>query len=120
MRPNGLYSAAKIWGEALGHYYSEEHGLSVICLRIGRVVEEDRPHNARHTAVYLSHRDICQIVRRCVEAPDSVRFDIFYAVSDNRGRFRDIDHAREVIGYVLSDGITDWPAEESTPGGGGG
>jgi len=44
-----------------------------------------------------------------VEAPEDVRFDVFYGVSDNRARFRDIAHAREVIGYVPQDGIHDWP-----------
>ena len=46
---------------------------------------------------------------RCVEAPDDLRFDIFFAVSNNRGRFRDIEHPREVVGYVPQDGIKDWP-----------
>ncbi|NQU96832.1 MAG: NAD(P)-dependent oxidoreductase, partial [Chloroflexi bacterium] len=54
-------------------------------------------------------RDAAQIVERCVEAPDDVRFDVFYGVSDNRARFRDIEHAREVIGYVPEDGNRDWP-----------
>ena len=40
-RPNGIYGAAKLWGEALGRYYSDAHGMSVICVRIGRVVKED-------------------------------------------------------------------------------
>jgi hypothetical protein len=49
------------------------------------------------------------MMERCIDAPDSVRYDIFYAISDNRGRFRDIEHAREVIGYEPLDGISDWP-----------
>ncbi len=109
VRPGGVYGAVKVFGEALGRYYSEEHGLSIICIRIGRVVEEDRPGDASHASRYLSHRDIVQMVERCVDAPESVRFDIVYAVSDNRGRYRDISHAREVVGYVPLDGIRDWP-----------
>ena len=110
VRPKGVYGAAKLWGEALGRAYSEEYGISVICIRIGRVVEEDWPRDARHAAVYLSHRDITQMIRKCVEAPDTVRYEIVYAVSDNRGRFRDLEHARDVVGYVPQDGIRDWPA----------
>jgi nucleoside-diphosphate-sugar epimerase len=109
VRPRGLYGAAKIWAENLGRYYSDEYGISVLCIRIGRVVPEDKPRDARHAAVYCSHRDIIQMVERCVEAPESVRYDIFYAVSDNRGRFRDIAHAKQVIGYEPLDGIPDWP-----------
>jgi nucleoside-diphosphate-sugar epimerase len=111
LRPNGLYGAAKAFGEALGRYYSDFHGMSVLCIRIGRVVEEDWPRDPRHAAAYCSHRDIVQMVERCVDAPDSVRYDIFYAISNNRGRFRDVSHAREVIGYEPLDGIPDWPAE---------
>jgi len=109
VRPNSLYGCAKVWGEALGRYYSEVHGISVLCIRLGRVVQEDQPRDARHAAVYISHRDVAQIVERCVEVSENVRFDIFYGVSDNRTRFRDISHAREVIGYVPQDGIHDWP-----------
>jgi hypothetical protein len=44
-------------------------------------------------------------VERCVEAPDDLRFAIFFGVSDNRARFRDIAHARELVGYVPHDGV---------------
>lgn len=109
VRPQSLYGAVKVFGEAVGRYYSDEHGLSVICIRIGRVVKEDFPETAWHASCYLSHRDIIQMVEKCVHAPESVRFETFYAVSDNRGRYRDIDHARKVVGYVPMDGIKDWP-----------
>jgi nucleoside-diphosphate-sugar epimerase len=109
VRPAGLYGASKIWAETLGRYYSDAHGISVLCIRIGRVVSDDKPKDARHAAVYCSHRDIIQMVERCVDAPEAVRYDIFYAVSNNRGRFRDIEHAKHVIGYEPLDGIPDWP-----------
>lgn len=108
-RPDTTYGAVKLFGEALGRSFSEQHGISVICIRLGRVRAEDRPASAREAAVYLSHRDAAQMVRRCVEAPANVMFDIVYAVSDNFTRFRDISHAREIIGYVPQDGITEWP-----------
>jgi nucleoside-diphosphate-sugar epimerase len=108
-RPNSLYGCAKIWGEALGRCYAEEYGMSVLCIRLGRVTQDDQPHDTRHAAVYLSHRDAVQIIECCVEAPEDVRFDIFYGISNNRTRFRDIEHAREVIGYVPQDGIQTWP-----------
>ena len=108
-RPDNLYGAVKLFGEALGRSISERDGISVICIRLGRVRAEDRPASAREAAVYLSHRDAAQVVRRCVEAPESVMFDIVYGVSDNFTRFRDIEHAREVIGYKPQDGIKQWP-----------
>lgn len=108
-RPDNLYGAAKIFGESLGRSFVEQHGISVICIRLGRVRAEDRPANAREAAVYLSHRDAAQVVRRCVEAPETVTFDIVFGVSDNFTRFRDLEHAKAVVGYEPQDGITRWP-----------
>ncbi len=109
VRPSRIYGVTKVWGETLGRQCSEAYGMSVLCIRLGRVREEDRPTNAREAAVYLSHRDAAQIIERCVDAPDHVKFDIFYGVSDNYTRFRDIAHAAEVLGYVPQDGIKQWP-----------
>lgn len=108
-RPDNLYGAVKLFGEALGRSISERDGISVICIKLGRVRAEDRPVSAREAAVYLSHRDAAQVVRKCVEAPESVMFDVVYGVSDNFTRFRDIEHAREAIGYEPQDGIKQWP-----------
>lgn len=113
VRPDNMYGAAKIFGESLGRSFAEQHGISVICIRLGRVRAEDKPISAREAAVYLSHRDAAQVVRRCVEAPESVKFDIVFGVSDNFTRFRDLEHAREVIGYEPQDGIRQWPLSGS-------
>ena len=108
LKPNGLYATTKAWAEALGRYYSDHHGISVICLRYGRVRAEDRPVDARDWAAWCSQRDAGQMVKCCVEAPDSVRHDIFYVASDNRWGFRDLKHAQQVVGYVPQDHAEDW------------
>jgi nucleoside-diphosphate-sugar epimerase len=115
VRPAGLYGASKVWAEVLGRYFADAYRMSVLCIRIGRVVPEDIPRDARHAAVYCSHRDMIQMVERCVEAPQSIRYDIFYAVSRNRGRFRDIEHAKRMIGYEPLDGIANWPLPARDP-----
>lgn len=107
-RPDSVYGAVKIFWEALGRYYSDAHGISVICVRIGGVTPEDWPASARQAASYCSHRDLTRMIERCVDASPSVRFDILFCVSDNRGRYRDIEHARNVVGYQPLDGINDW------------
>ena len=113
VRPNTLYGCAKIWGEAVGRMYSDVHGLSVICLRLGGINADDRPLNAPHAAVYLSHRDVVQLFEKSVDAPPEIAFDIFYGASDNRGRFYDLSHARNRISYEPADGIQDWPDASS-------
>jgi uronate dehydrogenase/NAD+ dependent glucose-6-phosphate dehydrogenase len=107
-RPERMYGVAKVAGEAMARLFSENHGSAIVA-RIGRVRAEDRPANAREAAVHFSHRDVAQFFEKCVEAPDDVKWDVFYGVSDNFTRFRDIAHAREVIGYVPRDGIKSWP-----------
>lgn len=103
VRPRGLYGASKAAGEALARHFADASNMSVICLRIGRVTQEDRPINTRDYSIWCSQADIAQMVERCVVAPLSVHFDIFYAVSENRWAYRDISHARQVVGYAPED-----------------
>lgn len=102
-RPSGLYGCTKVFGEALARHYTDTSDISIICLRIGAVTRENRPTQSRTFSVWCSHRDIAQMVEKCVEAPDSVKFDIFFAVSDNRWSYRDYSHAREVVGFEPQD-----------------
>ena len=77
--------------------------MSCICLRIGWVNAEDRPYLPEVGAVWCSQRDIVQIVQKSIEAPDHLRFDILYGVSNNKYRWVDIEHARESVGFVPQD-----------------
>ena len=107
VRPSGLYGASKVWGEAVARHYADAEGLSGICLRIGAVNRADRPLALRQFAVWCSQRDIAQMIGRAIDAPDSVRFDVFFVVSDNRWSYRDIDHGRAVLGYEPRDRAED-------------
>ncbi len=108
IRPNSIYGVSKVWGEALARYYADALGLSAICVRFGWIPEEDRPEATRTFAVWCSHDDAAQMIDRCIEADDSLRFDIFYAVSDNKYGYRDLSHARDVIGYVPTSHAEDF------------
>jgi len=102
-RPNGPYASTKVWGEALARHYSDSFDLSVIALRIGFVNPEDRPTNARIHSVWCSQRDIVNAIELAVDADDSIRYDIFFVNSDNRWSYRDLSHAREVLGFSPRD-----------------
>jgi nucleoside-diphosphate-sugar epimerase len=106
-RPMSLYGCSKVWGEALARHYADTYGLSILCVRIGSVNEADRPMSPREFSVWCSQRDVAQIIERCIAAPDSLRFDVFFAVSDNRWSYRDIAHAREGLGFVPEDHAED-------------
>ena len=48
------------------------------------------------------------MIEKCIEAPSSLKFDIFYPLSDNKWSYRDLEHARETVGYVPQDRAEDY------------
>ena len=107
IRPNGTYAASKVWGEALGRYYADYHGMSVLCVRIGSVKADNRPSSAGERSRFLSHRDVCQVFHKCIDAPHELKYDVFYAASRNRWGYRDLEHPRRVLGYEPVDSAED-------------
>ena len=106
-RPNGMYASTKVWGESLARHYADTSDLSVISLRIGYVNAEDRPTDARTRSVWCSQRDIVNAIELAVDADDSLRFDVFFILSANRWGYRDLSHAREMIGFTPRDAAED-------------
>ena len=78
IRPDGSYGIGKVFGEATGRHFSDRHGLSVICLRIGTLNRASRPLSVRHFATLLTHRDLVHLVDRSIQAPPEIKFGIFY------------------------------------------
>ena len=116
VRPWSLYGSTKVWGEALAYHYAETSDLSVICLRIAVVNAEDRPTSAAIAPIWCSQRDVAQMIERCIVAPPSLRFDIFNVTSANAWGFRDISHARAVVGYEPEDSAENtWRSDHSQP-----
>lgn len=100
--PDGYYGVSKAFGEILAKYLSATHDLSTICLRIGMVTKDDTPFKEeRGRSVWLSHRDLVQLVERSLAA--DVKFGVYYGVSDNARNFWDISNVREDLGYEPQD-----------------
>ena len=104
-KPVSLYGVTKLFGEDLGRYYAATSDMSVINLRISYCLPEDVAGPGRGQANWASHRDLQQLTILCIEAPPEVKFDIFWATSDNRKLFRDNSHAKRVLGYRPKDGV---------------
>jgi nucleoside-diphosphate-sugar epimerase len=113
VRPDSLYGASKAWGEALGRFYAERHGLEVVCLRIGAVTDDDTPPEPtarteppnvalRVPRMWLSHRDCVSLIEASLTA--DVRFAIVNGVSDNAGRWFSLDEGRRLLGWEPRDG----------------
>ena len=119
-RPDGLYGVWKAFGETLGRYYSDAHGLQVTCVRIGSITAEDRPDDPsvahgsnwlpltteqkfkRYAATWMSQRDFARLVR-AILARD-VPYAVIYGVGDNATRFWDLEPGRAIFGFWPLDG----------------
>ena len=95
-RPDGLYGASKVFGEALARMYVDRFGLSAVCLRIGSF--KDRPQEERELSTWLSHADGVRLVQAALTA--DVDFAIVYGASANTRRWWP---AETEIGFTPQD-----------------
>ena len=105
-RGDSLYGVSKIFGESLGRFYHDEHGLDVIALRIGWMSEDpgEADEEILH-AMWLSPRDCTEVVRRAIEA--EVAFGLYYAISDNPNRRWSMTNTTLELGYRPQDSAAD-------------
>ncbi|NLC57884.1 MAG: NAD(P)-dependent oxidoreductase [Armatimonadetes bacterium] len=107
-RPITLYACTKLWGEALGLHYSQIHGLSVICIRMGWC--DDREvvrHGGDEANCWISDRDLAEALAIAIEAPAEVRYLLSYAVSDNARALWNCEPLRR-LGWQPQDRLEDW------------
>lgn len=103
-RPDSYYGVSKVFGESLGRLYADKYGLSVACLRIGAF--RPTPTERRHLAVWISPRDMVELVRCSIEAPD-FRYCVAYGVSANTRSFWDNREAA-ALNYLPRDNAEDF------------
>lgn len=98
-RPDSRYAVGKIFGEACGRWFADTYGMSVPVIRLGAVLDTDRPKLIRHFPGYLAQADAVQIIDKCLSAPMTLKFGIFDAISENKYRWRDTTPAKAVLGW---------------------
>ncbi|MFZ0270200.1 NAD-dependent epimerase/dehydratase family protein [Caulobacter sp.] len=106
-RPDSYYGVSKVFGEAMGRMYADKFGLQVLSLRIGAY--RDRPSDVRQLSVWISPRDMVELVRCGIEAAD-FGYATVYGVSANTRRFWD-NSAVAFLGYAPKDNAEDWAGE---------
>jgi uronate dehydrogenase len=104
VRPDSLYAVGKVFGEALGQFFVDRHGMSVVCLRIGWFKTDPKLYipNDPLLATWCSARDLAQLVKLSLEH-ENLGFQIFYAISGNTRRYWDISNAQALLGYEPQD-----------------
>ena len=103
-------------GQARINGTGEQRPLEVVQLRIGGPRETDLEtcplgdlrQMRRGLAVYLSDRDLQQLVTKSIETTDirderGIPFQVFYGISGNTHAFWSLVNARRVIGYAPED-----------------
>lgn len=108
-RPDGRYGATKAFGELLAAQYWDKHGIASLCIRIGNLNPENRPPDRRRLAIWISWRDLGQLVRIGLEHPE-IGFNIVYGISRNTRAWYD-NAAALRLGYAPQDDAEAWAAE---------
>jgi uronate dehydrogenase len=110
-RPCTVYACTKLFGEALARHYSEQHGMSMVVIRLcwfqGYDSELLRKRGEFH-GEWCSPRDLTQLLVKSIRA--DVPFAIFFGISNNTGRCWDLSNARELVGYEPVDDSARWVA----------
>jgi NAD+ dependent glucose-6-phosphate dehydrogenase len=110
MRPYPItsYGLSKVIGEGICRSFSERHPLSVICLRIGWVLDfKDRRtclSDPWSESLWLSRADLVQLIEKAIQLKDTP-FAILYAMSYNSGMIWDLQQTMDVLGYRPRDGL---------------
>jgi nucleoside-diphosphate-sugar epimerase len=132
MRPDSLYGVSKVFGEALGRYYSDRFDLSVICLRIGWAPGLEDPSNLFRERLSAERVDESHILldKRKRDSRDlystkkliamwisnrdmaqlihrsletDLKFGVFYGTSNNTPKIFDLADTEKRLGYKPQD-----------------
>lgn len=108
-RPDSRYGLSKAFGEDLLSYYADNYGMQAYCMRIGTCNAANRPMDARQLSTWISWRDMAQLARVGLEAPN-LHFAIVYGCSRNSRSWWD-NSAAEGMGFQPEDSADDWAAD---------
>lgn len=108
VRPDSRYGISKCCGEAIASFYADKYRLKVLTIRIGNGTF-DRPNDERLLSIWVSARDLAQLVSIGIEHPQ-LRCEIVYGVSGNTRSFWDNGSATR-LGYVPEDNAEEFAEE---------
>jgi Nucleoside-diphosphate-sugar epimerases len=114
-RPNTLYGATKAFGEIVGRWYHDTHGMEFVGVRIGWFIKYDEDllrERAAASNIWLSPNDAIQMFTKATEAP-GVGYVVVSATSRPLREYLSLTTAREVLGYDPIDNAADYLEAEA-------
>jgi uronate dehydrogenase len=113
LRPDSLYALSKCWSELEAGIYYQKAGIRSLVIRIGNASKQ--PTDARSLAIWISPRDLAQLVLIGLEHPDIECTTVFGASESDAGWWD--NSVATALGYRPRDRIADFaaPAFEDKP-----
>ncbi|NEU57610.1 NAD(P)-dependent oxidoreductase [Halorussus sp. MSC15.2] len=112
-RPDSYYGVSKVAAEALGEFYADRHGIEVVNLRIGWLMDEDQLRETQDgddeararfaRAMWLSHTDCREAVKSAVGADLPESSVTAHAVSRNDDRYLSLTETMRKLDYRPRD-----------------
>jgi hypothetical protein len=84
----------------------EKEGVSSIAVRIGAfqpLSSVQSKDSLNMMDAWLSERDCVQLLERCIDAPEDLKFAIAHGLSRNTFNRMEIDSTRQLLGYDPQD-----------------
>ncbi|SFP62381.1 uronate dehydrogenase [Variovorax sp. OK605] len=106
--PDGYYGLSKVFGEAACAAYALRGGAAAFVIRIGNA--DAQVSDARRLRIWVSTRDLAQLVRIGLEHPD-VRNEVVYGVSESPHPMFANTRAR-ALGYRPQDNAQNFRAPD--------
>lgn len=99
-QPVGTYALTKHLGEQVAQYYAQQHGLSVVCLRIPKPIDIDDPETVTQPILpqWIAFPDLMQAYQLAIETRD-LDFEVITVVGESSKRRWDLSKAERVLGY---------------------
>jgi uronate dehydrogenase len=106
-QPETTYGVSKAFGEVLGRYYHDHHGLEFVAIRIGWLLHYDDERlrtSELGRRIWLSPRDAVALFRLAIEKQE-VGFAVVSGTSITSQEILSLRSARESLGYEPQDDV---------------
>lgn len=118
--PLSVYGATKYFGEVLGRWFYDKHGIEFIGIRIGwyadPTLERDLKTlttNEEMRLLWFTSKDTERLFRLAIEK-DKVGFGVVFGTSKAEREWLSLRPARELLGYEPEDTLDAYPLRTET------